>query len=218
MTNRRIAQSGARSGSSVVGTAGRPALQSHAGRAARRHAPPCSRWRASQLRQADAGRFHGKARQRRNRGTGAPPDRRLRGGARTPPDFIDGHQHVHVLPGVRGAILSAISARYGDAKPWVRNPFDAPGTVVARGVAVQKALVISAISTVSAAASGHGASPPTRDFPASAPSIPAATSPTISSSSCGHRVQSPPCDVPPGLRRRQARAHRNGGRHQAGRA
>lgn len=63
------------------------------------------------------------------------------------PDFIDGHQHVHVLPGVRGAILSAISARYGDAKPWVRNPFDTPGTVIARGVAVQKALVISAIST-----------------------------------------------------------------------
>ena len=82
-----LAQSGARSGSSVVGTAGRPALQSHAGRAARRHAPPCSRWRASQLRQADAGRFHGKARQRRNRGTGAPPDRRLRGGARTPAGF-----------------------------------------------------------------------------------------------------------------------------------
>ena len=28
-----------------------------------------------------------------------------------PPDFVDGHQHVHVLPGIRTALLDAMSAR-----------------------------------------------------------------------------------------------------------
>jgi predicted glycoside hydrolase/deacetylase ChbG (UPF0249 family) len=29
------------------------------------------------------------------------------------PDFVDGHQHVHQLPGVRKALLGALSRRYG---------------------------------------------------------------------------------------------------------
>lgn len=28
-----------------------------------------------------------------------------------PPDFVDGHQHVHVLPGVRGELLAALRRR-----------------------------------------------------------------------------------------------------------
>jgi predicted glycoside hydrolase/deacetylase ChbG (UPF0249 family) len=31
-----------------------------------------------------------------------------------PPDFVDGHQHVHHLPMVRDALLGALSERYGD--------------------------------------------------------------------------------------------------------
>jgi predicted glycoside hydrolase/deacetylase ChbG (UPF0249 family) len=38
-----------------------------------------------------------------------------------PPAFIDGHQHVHQLPGVRQALLQVLNARYGDAPIWVRN-------------------------------------------------------------------------------------------------
>jgi chitin disaccharide deacetylase len=30
-----------------------------------------------------------------------------------PPDHVDGHEHVHVLPGVRGALLDAVGARAG---------------------------------------------------------------------------------------------------------
>ncbi|GAB2461268.1 ChbG/HpnK family deacetylase [Comamonas humi] len=40
----------------------------------------------------------------------------------TPPDFIDGHQHVHQLPAARAAMLDELQRRYGDAPPlWVRS-------------------------------------------------------------------------------------------------
>ncbi len=29
-----------------------------------------------------------------------------------PPDFIDGHQHVHVLPGVRTVVIEEMARRY----------------------------------------------------------------------------------------------------------
>ena len=39
-----------------------------------------------------------------------------------PPDFIDGHQHVHQLPGARAALLAELQARYpGSRQPWVRS-------------------------------------------------------------------------------------------------
>jgi len=36
------------------------------------------------------------------------------------PDFIDGHQHVHQLPGVREALLAELARRPG-ARPWLRR-------------------------------------------------------------------------------------------------
>lgn len=46
----------------------------------------------------------------------------------TAPDFIDGHQHVHQLPGVRDALLAELQARYaGQAAPWVRSAAPAQG-------------------------------------------------------------------------------------------
>ena len=42
----------------------------------------------------------------------------------TAPDFVDGHQHVHQLPGVRQAMQMELQARYGDKGlplPWVRS-------------------------------------------------------------------------------------------------
>jgi predicted glycoside hydrolase/deacetylase ChbG (UPF0249 family) len=63
-----------------------------------------------------------------------------------PPDFIDGHQHVHVLPGVRGALLDAVAKRYPKGSLYLRDPHDAPAAIRARGVAVGKALTISALA------------------------------------------------------------------------
>lgn len=46
----------------------------------------------------------------------------------TPPDFIDGHQHVHQFPGVRDALLSELRARYQPAAmPWLRSTVPAAG-------------------------------------------------------------------------------------------
>ena len=40
----------------------------------------------------------------------------------TAPDFIDGHQHVHQLPGLRAAMQQELQARYAAREmPWVRS-------------------------------------------------------------------------------------------------
>lgn len=38
-----------------------------------------------------------------------------------PPDFVDGHQHVHQLPQVRQALIAELQERYPHHKPWIRN-------------------------------------------------------------------------------------------------
>ena len=64
------------------------------------------------------------------------------------PDFIDGHQHVHGLPGVRGALLSVLKERYGKGhKPWLRNPADSMVSIVKRGRNVQKALAVASLAS-----------------------------------------------------------------------
>jgi hypothetical protein len=63
-----------------------------------------------------------------------------------PPDFIDGHQHVHALPGVREGFLAAITKRYRGRPLLVRSPADAWGAIAGRGVAVAKALLLSTLA------------------------------------------------------------------------
>lgn len=63
-----------------------------------------------------------------------------------PPDFVDGHQHVHVLPSVRGALMADLSRRGLAGRLWLRDPADRLSAIVARGVAVPKALVIAALA------------------------------------------------------------------------
>ena len=50
------------------------------------------------------------------------------------PDFIDGHQHVHGLPGVRRALFGVLRQRYAKGpKPWLRDPADSLARIVKRG-------------------------------------------------------------------------------------
>src|SRR5690606_1155075 len=42
------------------------------------------------------------------------------------PDYVDGHQHVHQLPGVLPRLLTLVQHRYGARTPWLRHT--APGT------------------------------------------------------------------------------------------
>jgi predicted glycoside hydrolase/deacetylase ChbG (UPF0249 family) len=63
-----------------------------------------------------------------------------------PPSHVDGHHHVHQLPGVRGVLLRALG-RLGGPRPYVRACHEPMSRILARGVARQKALVISALAT-----------------------------------------------------------------------
>jgi predicted glycoside hydrolase/deacetylase ChbG (UPF0249 family) len=59
------------------------------------------------------------------------------------PDFVDGHQHVHALPGIGGATAAILGERYrGAAGFYVRDPVDRPGAIGARPAA-GKALAVA---------------------------------------------------------------------------
>jgi len=60
-----------------------------------------------------------------------------------PPDFIDGHQHVHMFPGVWPVVQAAFGRRLDPAKCWMRDCCD--GRLLRRGDAF-KAGVISVLS------------------------------------------------------------------------
>ena len=59
------------------------------------------------------------------------------------PDFIDGHQHVHLFPQVRDALLEVVKEVAPDA--WVRQCGRAP-TPLRRRFADQKALLLDVLS------------------------------------------------------------------------
>lgn len=62
------------------------------------------------------------------------------------PDFVDGHQHVHVLPGIRAALLRVLARRSDQRRVWLRDPRDRPGSVLGRPSAA-KALLVGALAT-----------------------------------------------------------------------
>lgn len=61
------------------------------------------------------------------------------------PDYLDGHQHVHVLPVVRDVVVEEIARRYPSGGVWVRDCFETPRRCLRRGTAAPKALLISAL-------------------------------------------------------------------------
>ncbi len=63
------------------------------------------------------------------------------------PDYLDGHKHVQIFPVVRAALLDIFARGRLDARrTYLRSCWEAPGRVVARGVAVASALATSAMS------------------------------------------------------------------------
>jgi predicted glycoside hydrolase/deacetylase ChbG (UPF0249 family) len=54
-----------------------------------------------------------------------------------PPDFVDGHQHVHMLPGVRAIVIAIVRRRAPDA--WIRDCADAPLAILSRPFPVRAA-------------------------------------------------------------------------------
>lgn len=62
------------------------------------------------------------------------------------PCFIDGHEHVHTLPGVRSAVLAGIGRFDPRLHTVLRAPTDALSAIFHRGVAVPKALVVRSLA------------------------------------------------------------------------
>jgi chitin disaccharide deacetylase len=60
-----------------------------------------------------------------------------------PPDFIDGHQHVHVLEPVRGLLLDEAERRGYAGKVWLRDSADRPDRIIRRAVETKKALALA---------------------------------------------------------------------------
>jgi predicted glycoside hydrolase/deacetylase ChbG (UPF0249 family) len=62
------------------------------------------------------------------------------------PDHIDGHEHVHALPGIRGCLFAVVARRYPGVKPLVRDPSDNWSAIRARGAPLGKALAVAALA------------------------------------------------------------------------
>lgn len=62
------------------------------------------------------------------------------------PDHVDGHQHVHMLPGIRDALLDAMIARKLAGRAWVRHAGDRIHRIAARGAHARKALAVRGLS------------------------------------------------------------------------
>lgn len=72
------------------------------------------------------------------------------------PAFVDGHQHVHVLPIVRQALIQALKARGYAGRVWLRDPSDRTTAILRRPVGRSKALVVKSLAR-GFARSAHGA-------------------------------------------------------------
>jgi len=63
-----------------------------------------------------------------------------------PPAFVDGHQHVHVLPGIRQALIDVLAARGYAGRIWLRDPSDRMASILRRPIGRSKAMVVRAFS------------------------------------------------------------------------
>jgi predicted glycoside hydrolase/deacetylase ChbG (UPF0249 family) len=63
------------------------------------------------------------------------------------PDFLDGHQHVHVLPYIRRALFDALEERRLSGKIWLRDAGDWPYRILLRRSEIKKAFAIRALAT-----------------------------------------------------------------------
>ncbi|HWG06588.1 MAG TPA: ChbG/HpnK family deacetylase [Beijerinckiaceae bacterium] len=74
-----------------------------------------------------------------------------------PPDFVDGHQHIQVLPIIRDSLLAELTARKLAGRTWLRDSSDTLARIVARRVEIGKAVTVSGLGRGFArAAAGAG--------------------------------------------------------------
>ncbi len=74
-----------------------------------------------------------------------------------PPDYLDGHQHVQVLPGVRRVVIEELSARGWAGRLWLRDSADRLPRILARNSYTPKAVLLTALGAGFASlARAHG--------------------------------------------------------------
>lgn len=64
------------------------------------------------------------------------------------PSHVDGHQHVHLLPGIRGPLLRLLARRFPDPdrRPWLRDCAEPAARILRLGISPAKALLIAGLS------------------------------------------------------------------------
>ncbi len=62
------------------------------------------------------------------------------------PDFIDGHQHVHALPGIRDVLLAGLARRGLAGRLWLRDPADRPDAILRRRTEAKKAFAVAGLA------------------------------------------------------------------------
>lgn len=72
------------------------------------------------------------------------------------PDFVDGHQHVHLLPGVRQVVLAAFGRRLDAGACWLRDCSDRPAAILRRGSAAKAGFIAALGRPLAAAARARG--------------------------------------------------------------
>ena len=100
------------------------------------------------------------------------------------PDFIDGHQHVHALPGVRDALLQVLVEQHLGGRLWLRDPGDRLHAIVARPLR-RKALALAALTAGFASQAETSGFAVDRDLRGFQILLPHATTRRSSPPSCG---------------------------------
>ncbi|MDP8920096.1 MAG: ChbG/HpnK family deacetylase [Pseudomonadota bacterium] len=73
-----------------------------------------------------------------------------------PPAFVDGHQHVHVLPVIRPALMRILKEKGYARRVWLRDPSDRAAAILHRPAGRSKALIVKALA-LGFAQSAHAA-------------------------------------------------------------
>ncbi len=60
-----------------------------------------------------------------------------------PPDFVDGHHHVHQLPGIQDAVINVVKERLNKRGFFIRCCWESPARIISRRIHITRALFVA---------------------------------------------------------------------------